>query len=236
MQHAQTQEGRVVCLRDDGTWEYSDSSSSALEKWSSLELTAEILQLFEGLFDSIGVRILDTGETLTCTHRGDQIDFAAGLDEDKVDFTVEIYSFQVDRLAQSVASGHIDELEQFRIARTLMARRSTGKANILRNPLFSNSKLRKITGAKNLIHEYLLSPDRTQEPDAKFTLIYVNNSWLLVPGFFGEPERIFKVSLADAVELQRQLLVGMRSQRLLDWIRIAKWYVEWRKKVEVSVN
>ncbi len=101
MQHAQTQEGRVVSLRDDGTWEYSDSSSSALEKWSSLELSPEILQLFEGLFDTIGVRILDTGETLTCTHRGDQIDFAAGLDEDKVDFTVEIYSFQVDRLAQS---------------------------------------------------------------------------------------------------------------------------------------
>ncbi len=173
-----TSDQKVVILNDDGTWQYATSSGSTLEKWKSLELSADVIGLFKGLFEKLGVRIIDTGEALTCIQRGDQIEFALGVDEDSVDFTVQVYGFQVDRLAEHIATGKIDELERFRIAREFFGRNSRGKANILSNPLISNSILRRLIGGKNLIHMYLISPDPEQEENATFTLIYVNKGWL----------------------------------------------------------
>jgi len=80
---------------------------------------------------------------------------------------------------------------------------------------------------------YLISPDPEQEENATFTLIYVNKGWLVIQGLQGEPERIFRVSVADALELQRHLFAGMKAGSWLEWLKIGRWYVGWRKKVEV---
>lgn len=228
-----TSDQKVIVLNDDGTWQYATSSGSMLEKWRSLELSADVIGLFKGLFEKLGVRIIDTGEALTCIQRGDQIEFALGVDEDSVDFSLQVYGYQLERLAEHVAKGDINELERFRIAREFFGRNSTGKANILNNPLISNVVLRRLIGGKNLIHMYLISPDPEQEENATFTLIYVNKGWLVIPGLQGEPERIFRVSVADALELQRHLFAGMKAGSWLEWLKIGRWYVGWRKKVEV---
>jgi len=228
-----TSDRKVIILNDDGTWEYAAPSGSTLEKWKSLELPSNVSELFQGLFEKVGVRIIDTGEELTCIQRGDRFEFAAGVDEASVDFSVEIYAFQADRLTEHIAQGKIDELEGFRIARELFASRSTGRANIRNNPLISNVILRRLIGGKNLIHVHLISPDPQQEENATFTLIYVNNGWLVIPGLQGEPERTFRVSVAHALELQRHLFAGMKAGSWLEWLKIGRWYVGWRKKVEV---
>ena len=228
-----TSEQKVVNLNEDGTWQYATSSGSTLEKWKSLELPENVTGLFQGLFEKLGVRIIDTGEALTCIQRGDQLEFAMAIDEDSVDFTVQVYGFQVDRLAEHIETGEIDELERFRIAREFFGRSSRGKANVLSNPLISNSILRRLIGGKNLIHMYLISPDPEQEENATFTLIYVNEGWLVIPGLHGEPERVFRVSVADVLELQRRLFAGMKAGSWREWIKIGRWYVGWRKKVEV---
>ena len=55
-----TRDNRVVNLKDDGTWEYVTSPQSSLDTWQGIEQTHAALELFKGLFDRAGVRILDT--------------------------------------------------------------------------------------------------------------------------------------------------------------------------------
>ena len=230
-----TSDQKVINLNDDGTWQYAASSGSTLEKWKSLELPADMIGFFKGLFENLGVQIIDSGEAFTCIQRGDKIEFVPGVDEDSVDFSLHLYGYQVERLAEHIAKGDINELERFRIAREFFGRSSSGKANVLNNPLISNVFLRRLIGGKNLIHVYLISPDPEQEENATFTLIYVNNGWLVIPGLQGKPERIFRVSAADALELQRHLFAGMKAGSWLEWLKVGRWYVSWRKKVEVPL-
>jgi hypothetical protein len=41
------------------------------------------------------------------------------------------------------------------------------------------------------------------------------------------------VRVSDALEIQRQFNHGMRRGSLGVWVKIARWYVEWRRRVEV---
>jgi hypothetical protein len=188
--------------------------------------------LFKSLFHRLGVRIVDTGETLTCTHQGDRITFTPGLDEASVDFTLEIYAFQAQRVAEQAASGSVSELEQFRVARELFASKSTGRLDVRRNPLIRNPLLRRVIHGKSPVHVYLASPDPAVERDARYTLIHIHGLWVVIPGLWGEPRRVFRLSLTDAMDLQRRLLAGMKANSWLEWLRIARWYVGWRRKVE----
>jgi hypothetical protein len=105
---------------------------------------------------------------------------------------------------------------------------------VVDNPLSSRPSLRRLIRAKNLIHVYLTSPDPAQEPDSTFSIIHVNRRSLLVPGLHGTPERIFRLTVADAFELQRMLLQGLKGGRATKWLQVATWYVGWRKRVQVS--
>lgn len=236
MQRLITKDGKIVILKDDGTWAYEKPAGSALAVWKSLKIPANVLELFKGLFTKAGVSVMDTGEAFTCLHHGDRIELIEGLDEKKVDFTVELYRYQIVRLAEHVSKGRIDELEQFHVARALFSRKGGGGANPLKNPLMSHPVLRRIIRGKNLIHACLRSPDAGEEKDAHFTLIYVNESWLVVPGLYGQPGRVFNLTVSDALELQKQLFAGMKADKVSEWVAIAKWYVEWRKRVEAPAQ
>lgn len=227
-----TPEKKAVVLRDDGTWSYANGPGSVVERWKALSVPRAFAEMLAGTFDRAGVRIVDTGETLTCIHRGDRIEIAAGLDPASVDYTVQIYSYQAERLAQQIAGGAIDELERFRIAREVFI--AAGASGVARNPLSSNPNLRRVIRAKNLVHISLVSPDPAQEPDALFSLIHVNKTSLVVPGLYGTPERVFRLSVSDVLELQRVLGPALKRARAREWLKIARWYIAWRKKVEVA--
>lgn len=228
-------ERKVILLKEDGTWEYEKPTASVIEKWKSLALPKSIVGWFQGLFDRLGVRIIDTGEEFTCVHAGERIEFEKGIDVASVDLTVEMYAFQADRLAGEVATGEIGEREQFRIVRELFGAGSAGRRNIRYNPLMSSSLLRWLIRGKKLLHIYLVSPDPTKGQDAVFTMVFASRHWLVIPGTWGKPERVFKVSVMNALELQKRFFVGMKSGRFWDWLQIARWYVNWRRKVEVTV-
>ena len=227
-----TPDRKAVVLAGDGTWTYASSPGSVLERWKSLTVPPQVVELFRGAFERLGFRIVDTGEAFTCLHRGDRVEFAAGLDPAAVDLTVEIYAYQADRLGAQLAGGDVDELERFRIVREMLAGASA-KFGAVDNPLSSRPSLRRLIRAKNLIHVYLTSPDPAQEPDSTFTIIHVNRRSLLVPGLHGTPERVFRLRVADALELQRVLAQGLKGGGVTKWLKIAKWYVAWRKKVQV---
>jgi hypothetical protein len=234
MQPVVIPEGRVVLLKEDGTWTYATPAGSMFETLRALPVPSSIVDAVRGLFSAVGIRVLDTGETFTCMQRVDTVEFTPGIDETAVDLTVPVYEFQLARLAACVASGTLDDLEQFRIVRALFAT-ATGRRHILANPLMSNPVLRRIIRGKNVLHVSLVSPDQRQERDADYTVIFVNREHLVVPGLHGTPGRTLRVRVPEALELQRQIAAGMRSGDLATWARIARWYVDWRTRVEVRV-
>jgi hypothetical protein len=229
-----TRDRKVVLLRDDGTWKYAANAGSALERLKTLSVPPAVAETVKGMFSQLGVRVIDTGEAFTCVHRGDSVEFVSGVNERTVDFIVEVYQFQLERLADCIRKGTIDEVEQFRIACALFAS-AAGSRHIMRNPLMSNGVLRRMIRGKNLMHATLVSPDPAQEPDAAYTIIFINGEQVVVAGLHGTPLRTLRVPFADALTLQKNLFAGMKAGTAPSkWIKIAKWYVDWRKRVEVT--
>ena len=226
-----TPHGKPVVLNDDGTWTDPPSSPSVLERWKSLTPTPDLIERFRGVFERLGVRITDTAEALTCIHRGDRIDFEAGIDEASVDTTVVIYGYQAERLARAVERGPLEPIEEFRIARELLSR-NAGVAGDVDNPLSSNPILRLFIQAKNLIHVSLISPDQNEEPDATYSFLHVSGHSLLIPGLHGRPERVFRLNVDDVLELHRNI-AGLASKGWVERLKMGNWYLSWRKKVEV---
>lgn len=224
---------RALILNDNGTWAHLEPRGSVLEKLKSLPQPPGVLRVFEGLFDRLGFKVLDTGEALSCLQTKQGVVFTAGIDEESVELTVEIFAFQIDRLAEEVLRGTVSELEQFRIARELVSAKPGKGRSILYNPLMSSFLLRWVIRGRKLIHVDLVSPQPDEEEDAFFTLIFVNRRWLVVPDLHGEPERSWRVTVKDALELQRRFHAAMKSASLLQWWKTARWYVRWRKRVEV---
>ena len=91
------------------------TGTSSLETFRALVLNPTILGFFGGLFEVVGIRVVDTGEEFTCRLRGDAAEFVEGIDESGVDFVVDIRAFQVERLASHIRTGELDEVEQFRV-------------------------------------------------------------------------------------------------------------------------
>jgi hypothetical protein len=229
-----TPDRKVVLLRDDGTWTYGTAAGSTLDRLKTLSVPPAVAETVKGMFSQLGVRVIDTGDAFTCVHRGGSVEFVPGVNERTVDFTVQVYQFQLERLAGYVRKGTIDDVEQFRIACALFAT-AAGSRHIMGNPLMSNGVLRRMIRGKNLMHVTMLSPDPAQEPDAAYTIIFINGEHVVVPGLHGTPLRILRVPFADAIALQKNLFAGMKAgSALTKWVKIAKWYVDWRKRVEVT--
>src|SRR5262249_22313375 len=162
----------------------------------SLTQHPRVVQFFNGLLERAGVRVADTNEEFTCVHRGDHIEFEPTLDRQRVDFTVEIQSPQVERLSAHAQTGDLDEAEQFRIVSALF---TPATVATLHHPVLARPLLRLLSGAEDLIHVRLLSPT-PQEKDVFHTLVYANRQWLVLPGLQGRPRRSFVLPLAEALD------------------------------------
>lgn len=235
MQIVITPDDKVVILQEDGSWHYykSEDERTSIEKWQTLMTPPDIIEFFKGIFDKVGVHIIDTGEEFTCIHKGNQIEFENKLERGKVDYIVEIYSYQVDRLANYVSTGELDDIEKFRIARAFMNSKVAGAKSPLKNPLMRNFMFRWYIKGNNLVHMTIISPNPQIEKDAYLTFVYTDE-WVGISGLHGSPKRIFNLTVDDALELQRHLHEGMKTDSWFHWFKTARWYKEWRKKVSVQ--
>ena len=233
-----TGDGKVVQLNQDRTWAYyteTEEDLPSIKKWRALTQNPQILGFFSGLFDKIGVRVIDTGEELTCIQYADSATFNEGIDKNDVDFIVDIYSYQVDRLASHVRTGEINEVEQFRILTTLFTPVATAGFNNPAVGVFMTGRFFSwFIKRKNITHMYLLSPEPEEEPDIHYSLLFINRQWLLVPGFYGKPERVFKIEKQKGLELHRKMFSVMKADSWLQWLKFASWYKKWRAEVEVT--
>jgi hypothetical protein len=209
---------------------------TSIEKWRAALQPAPVVAFFDGLFERAGVRVLDTGEAFTCIHRGSRIDFEDGIDDDAVDFTVEIDAAQVDLLLADVADGTLDAGEQYRVMSHLAAPAARGA---FRRPAIRNRFLRellfKIGRADMLMHVRLVPPPGEPETPG-YTVMYVDGQTLVVPGFHGRVRHEYRLTIAHATEFQRRLLAARRKNRLRDWLLFARWYGKLRRQVVAPVS
>lgn len=233
MQHLLCEDGRVARLHDDGTWAYAPTTGFALDLLRVHPISPEVAQAVHGLFERIGMRVVETGEEVTATHRGEAIEFTAGVDAADVDFIIPLFLFQVERLSGYFEGGRLDEMELFRITEALFEH-GAGPRHLLGNPLVSNPILRVLIRGKQLLHITLVSPDQAQGPDALWTMAFVNGQWLVVKGHHGVPQRVLRATVQDAIDVQRLLFKGMKAADFGTWRRLAGAYVEWRRRVEVT--
>ena len=164
-------------LKDDGTWEYVTSSRSSLDTLQAIKQTPAALKFFRGLFDRAGVKVLDTGETFTRIQTDTGIEFMDGLKKDSVGYTVQIYAYQAQRLAVYLQTGDIDEIEQYRIVRSLygpMASTALKNTAVLR--FMNNFLVSLLIKRKRVVHIDLLSPQTQVRKTTPITLCQVRPS------------------------------------------------------------
>ena len=207
--------------QEDGT-----GQPSSIEVWQAIAQTPEIVDYFAGLFNVLGVQIEETGESITVRHDGDKISLSEGLAED-ADFVVSLKLENIANLVSHSADGEFTEVESFRILRVLFTPMTIAT---LKNPILNVNWRRKLARIEDLTHVYLLDP-AGGEPTTH-TLIYAAKQWIVVPGLYGNPKRIFRLSPDQAIAYQRKVFEAMKTGK---WLKFSRWYKAWRKGVSEKI-
>ena len=197
-----------------------------MEKWNELTSGPAVVEFFKNLFEHLGVQVTDTNEAFTCHHRGDKIELVQGVDEEAVDYTVEIESFQVDRLVKHTRDTEIDEIEKFRIVRALF---TPATAAILKKRL-SSKLIRFLLGAEPVTHVNLKSPS-AEEANAQHTLVVAGNQWLAITGLHGDPDRIYDMTMDEALVYHRKAFATMKVDTFGAWWKFGGWYKDYRETI-----
>ena len=211
---------------------------SSLQKLKLIQQSPAILDFFSVLFERIGIRVLDTGEELSCFHRGIHIDFEEELDESNVDYVLELTTEQVDNLIELLSFKDIDEVRRYNILKTLFQPAIEASINpfpCLKKvpfaiPLASNTLLRRLLRMENIIHVYIIPPSQ-EEPEIGHTLVFKNKEWQVFPGLHSNPGRIFRLTIEDTLTFHSRAFIALKSNNTMGWLRFGAWYLRWRKIV-----
>ena len=211
---------------------------SAVEKLRSLEQSPSTSDFFSILFETVGIRIVDTGEELSCYHQGQHIEFCEQLNESAVNYVLELTTEQVDNLVELLSFKDIDEVRRYNILKTLF--QPTIEASInpfpclkkvpFAIPLASNTLIRRLLRMENIIHVYIIPPSQ-DEPEIGHTLVFEKKEWLVSPGLHGEPGRVFRLTVDDALEFHKRVFSALKIDSSRGWIVFARWYLKWRNRV-----
>ena len=203
----------IARMRDD---------RSVIDLWRDTTGRDDVAELTRGLFTKLGVRVTDTGEELTVARNEAGLTLAPALDENAVDYVVDITSDQARRLSREAGErGPLDPIEQYRVVSALF---TAATAATLRKPRLSSPLLRFVTGAESLIHVCLTSPDPAAEPDTCHSLVYAARQWLVIGGLHGRPQRSFRMDVGETLEYHRRVVAVMREETPGKWLDFAKWY------------
>ena len=88
---------------------------SSVNSLKTILQTPEILSYFEGVFESLGVEIEETGEKFTIYHTGEKFVFQEGVNEESVDFVVPLKLENIQNMVSHTKDGVIDASESWRI-------------------------------------------------------------------------------------------------------------------------
>ena len=68
---------------------FSQQPNSYMESWKNIVQTSEVIEYFDGVFEVLGISIMEAGEKFTVYHNGNGISLKAGIDPDS-DFIVPL--------------------------------------------------------------------------------------------------------------------------------------------------
>ena len=212
--------------------------TQSIEKFRSIRQYPAVVDLFALLFEKAGIRVVDTEEEFSCYHRGTHVDFEERIDEARVDYVLELDTPQVDHLVELASNREIDDARRYRILRTLFAPAIGASVNpfhclkgvTVSSPLLSNRLVRRLLRMEDLIHVYIKSPIRN-ELEIGHTLVFERKKWLIFPGLHGEPGRVFRLTVDDALEFHKHAFSALKTDTRVGWIIFARWYLKWRKMV-----
>ena len=201
------------------------STNSARVTLENIMQTDDLLSYFDNVFESLGIKIEDTGEEFTVLHTGNEFIFKDGIKKDSVDFIVPLKSINIQNMVQHSKDGKIDKSESWRILDVLF----TPLTQVtLQNPVMSVNWRRKLAGVEDLTHVYLINPNGKEA--SKHTLIYVKGQWLVLKGIHGSPKRTYRMTPEESLDYQRNVFNAIKADNLWDWFKFSLWYKKWRKK------
>ncbi len=210
---------------------FSQEKILAGEKWEELTKQRFLANYFKDYFMNLGVEVVETGERITVLHKGDHFEIVNGIDESKVDFVLPIGTQNVLNLIKHAEDGKIDEVETYKILAVFFTPMT---AMTLKNPIMTKNIPRALSKMQNNIHVTLFNPAKTES--VSHTLIYLNREWMVVPGFYGTPKRVFELNVAQAIEYQSHVFNAIKTNKKKDWRSFKRWYMHWRKDVSVSTK
>lgn len=213
-------------------WVPGAGTPTSIQKWDRAFQPPAVVAFFDGLFDRVGIRVKDTGETFTCIHHGDRILFSDELDESSVDFVVQLESSQIDWMIENMKTGELGEIAKFRIMAVLAAPATEA---VLNRPIIKNEWLApllyRIGGVQLHMQVVLVGPPG--EAEVGYTIDQTPSRTFVIPGLHGATEPRYRLTVDDAVTYQRRMLAARRANSFWTWIRFARWYREFTKKVKV---
>ena len=205
------------------------STNSARVTLENIMQTDDLLSYFDNVFESLGIKIEDTGEEFTVLHTGNEFIFKDGIKKDSVDFIVPLKSINIQNMVQHSKDGKIDKSESWRILDVLF----TPLTQVtLQNLVMSVDWRRKLAGVEDLTHVYLINPNGKEA--SKHTLIYVKGQWLVLKGIHGSPKRTYRMTPEESLDYQRNVFNAIKADNLWDWFKFSLWYKKWRKKNSVT--
>ena len=200
-------------------------TNRAVDLWRAVAQTDELVDLFAGMFDVIGITIEETGEELTVSVGEGRVHIDPGL-PDEYDFLVPLKMENVNNMISHAADGRLDAFETWRIVSVLFTPLTR---ETLKNSVMSRGLLRRLARIEDLIHVRLLGP--ADEDVANHTLAYAGGQWLVIEGLHGHAKRTFTMTGEECVAYQKGVFKAMKSKSILGWISFARWYVKWRYSV-----
>ena len=204
--------------------------SDQLQLLNDLAVRPSAVEWFRGLFNRAHLEVKDTNEEFAVVHHGDHMTIERGFEGGRGDFVVPLEAQNVQNLVNFFQDDHVEPYEEYRIVKFMLQPcLVAGLAlPILRNPI-----IQCILKLDSHWQEAILDPEGNE--DEKLTVIYVNGQWLIIPGYWGHPQRRLVMTPAQVLEYQRRVFAAAEDGRLTAWRDVAKWYVDWREEVSVAV-
>jgi hypothetical protein len=202
---------------------------------------------FVQVLSYLRVRVSDTDEEFTVIATGDTVEVTPGFlpparhkllfglfdpgDWYAKQFIVTVSSENVRNFASFFDDQEIGPDELFRIMSFLMP--MLLKAT-LEMPAMRNRALVSLLGLDTMWHQCLLDPQGNETQPA--TVQLVGNTWEVLPGYHGTPQRKKTLTPEKLLEFQRRVHEAEATDTLQAWFALLDWYRKWLDSVSAPAT
>lgn len=204
---------------------------SVKASWSTILKEKNLAVYFQGMWESLGINIEETGEKITILHHKDHFEMLDGVDDETVDYNVFLKLENVINMAAHGEDGEIDAYESYKIMSVLF---TPFVQATLMHPMMNKSCQMKMANIENHVHVYLKSP--TNDEFVTHTMIFINKQWVVIPGIHGVAERVFHITPAQAIDYQKEAYSAQKVNTRKSWKKFKKFYLIWRKTVSEGLK